>query len=722
MLTPLKKGLALVVGALVLLAVAFFAWRAAQPGPPAVVPAPASSASDVRTLRLGLNIAAGSALHAAALRFAEQVGERSQGKLKVSVFPDQQLGSDDQMLEMTRDGTLDLVLMPTAKLSSAIPAMQYADLPFYFSGREELHAMLDGEPGQLLLAKLGGIDLVGLGFWDNGFKQFTANMPLRKPEDFAKLRIRTMKSALIADQFATLGAQPIPIDFHATYQALKDGAVDGEENPLVAIVGMRFHEVQKHLTISNHAYLGYVFAASKRVFETLSPAMREILQGTARELTAWEREETARRESEFLAAIRAAGVEIYTLTPQERARFAAVLAPIADKFGFAVGYDLLAKTEELRHQQQAARASGGAVPLLIGLDADLSARGAQGGGAIFRGIQLAVEEINAKGGLLGAPLRLIARDNGANAHIGRRNVAHFAALPGLLAVVGGMHTAVIVEELDDIHRLKLPYLIPWAAGQTLTAHEYRPSYTFRVSINDRDVAPFLLERALKVGGHVSILLERSAWGRSSEAALLPLLQQLPAGRAEIEWINVADPGIAARIAALANGNTHALLLVTNAAESRVIVNAMAQQPKPLPIFAHWGLTGADFWGQTQAALRTVDLRFVQTALMDDHANPRLKHFTASYRTRFGLDGDTPIPSPLGSANAYDLTHLLARAVARAKTTERAAIRNALESLPNHAGVLREYAPAFSPERHDALDRGTLRLARFDEGGRIVAAD
>jgi ABC-type branched-subunit amino acid transport system substrate-binding protein len=450
--------------------------------------------------------------------------------------------------------------------------------------------------------------------------------------------------------------------------------------------------------------------------------MREILQGTARELTAWEREETARRESEFLAAIRAAGVEIYTLTPQERARFAAVLAPIADKFGFAVGYDLLAKTEELRHQQQAARASGGAVPLLIGLDADLSARGAQGGGAIFRGIQLAIEEINAKGGVLGAPLRLIARDNGANAHIGRRNVAHFANLPGLLAVVGGMHTAVIVEELDDIHRLKLPYLIPWAAGQTLTAHEYRPSYTFRVSINDRDVAPFLLERALKVGGHVSILLERSAWGRSSEAALLPLLQQLPAGRAEIEWINVADPGIAARIAALANGNTHALLLVTNAAESRVIVNAMAQQPKPLPIFAHWGLTGADFWGQTQTALRTVDLRFVQTALMDDHANPRLKHFTASYRTRFGLDGDTPIPSPLGSANAYDLTHLLARAVARAKTTERAAIRNALESLPNHAGVLREYAPAFSPKRHDALDRGTLRLARFDEGGRIVAAD
>ena len=166
------------IGLFVVVAVAVIWWLVSKPVMPEspTVPAPdGKTLPEVRTLRLGLNIAAGSALHAAAVRFSDLVGERSGGKIKVAVHPDQQLGNDDQMLEMARNGELDLVLTPTAKLSSAIPAMQYADLPFYFSGREELYAMLDGEPGQMLLSKLNAIDLVGLTFWENGFKQFTAN-------------------------------------------------------------------------------------------------------------------------------------------------------------------------------------------------------------------------------------------------------------------------------------------------------------------------------------------------------------------------------------------------------------------------------------------------------------------------------------------------------------------------------------------------------------------
>jgi tripartite ATP-independent transporter DctP family solute receptor len=708
---------------LLLLALAiWFSVTSAKRETPTQAPA-AAPVSDVRTLRLGLNLAAGSALHAAAVRFAEQIGERTKGKLKVEVYPDQKLGSDDQMLEMARNGKLDLLLTPTAKLSSAIPAMQYADLPFYFSGRDELYAMLDGEPGQLLLSKLGNINLVGLTFWENGFKQFTANTPIHAPRDFAKLRIRTMKSPLINDQFASVGAQPIPIDFHATYQALKDGAVDGQENPLVAIVGMRFHEVQKHLTISNHAYLGYVFSASKTVFETLSPDVREIIQRTARELTLWEREETARRETDLLATIRAAGVNIYTLSAEERQHFAAVMAPVADKFGFEVGYDLLAKTEELRFAKSAKSSEvKGKAPLLIGLDADLSARGAQAGGAIYRGMQMAIDEINQKGGVLGAPLRVIARDHGADSATGRRTLEYFAAMPAVVAVVGGMHSAVITDELDDIHRLKIPYLIPWAAAQGLTLHDHRPSYTFRVSINDSHVAPFLLEHALKLNGPVAVLLERSAWGRSNEAALKPLIDKLPAGTVEIEWLTTGDPAIEARIAQLVKGGKRSIVLVANGIEARTIVQAMAKQEKPVPIFAHWALVGGDFWSQTQAALQRVDLRFVQSILMDETAaHPNLPKLLTRYRQRYGLSVNDPIPSLIGTAHAYDLTHLLVRAVTQAKSTDRAAVRTALESLRPYSGVLREYSPAFTKDNHDALDRSLLRLARFDNRGRVVLA-
>jgi tripartite ATP-independent transporter DctP family solute receptor len=722
MLPEVKSRLPIALAAVVILIVVFFILRITGSGTPASASLPAATDSSVRSLRLGLNIAADSALHAAAQRFATLVEQNSAGKLKITVHPDQQLGSDDQMLEMARSGKLDLVLTPTAKLSSAIPSMQYADLPFYFSGREELYSMLDGEPGQMLLSKLNSIDLVGLTFWENGFKQFTANTPIRSPSDFAKLRIRTMKSPLIAEQFASLGAQPIPIDFHTTRKALADGAVDGQENPLVAIVGMRFHEVQKHLTLSNHAYLAYVFSASKRVFETLSPQQRELIQRTARDLTVWEREETARREIQLIETIRAAGVVIHSLTTEERANFHTALAPIADQFGFEVGYDLLGKTEELRYMTR--RQTNSPLdkdPLVIAIDADLSVRGAQAGGAIYRGTQLAVEEINQKGGLLGRPLQVIARDNAANAQVGRQNVEHFATIPAVLAVIGGMQTAVIMEELDAIHRLRIPYLISWAAGQGLIAHKYQPSFTFRVSISDAYVAPFLLERALKSGDRVVVLLENSAWGRSNEEALRPIIAKLPPHRVSIDWFNPGDPDFDKRISAPIYRNAQAMVMVANSLESQLIVQAMAQQSKPIPIFSHWGLTGSDFWKHSQTALRKVDLRFVQSVLLDGtQANPKLTEFVKRYHKRFGTHAI--VRSPTGSVHAYDLTHLLARAVTHAKTTDREAIRAALESMPPYTGVLRHYNPAFAKDRHDALDQSLLRLARFDDRGRIVQAE
>ena len=654
------------------------------------------------------------------MRFSHLVEQRSDNAIKVIVFPDQKLGNDAQMVEMARNGELDLVLTPTAKLSSAIPAMQYVDLPFYFSSREELYAMLDGEPGQILLSKLNAIDLVGLTFWENGFKQFTANTPLQRPQDFAKLRIRTMKSRLIMDQFVALGAQPIPIDFHATYQALADGAVDGQENPLVAIVAMGFHKVQKHLTISNHAYLGYVFSASKQVFSTLSPDMRDLIQRTAQELTLWEREETARRETVFIQTIGAAGVFIHTLTPEERQGFSRVLAPLVDTFGFEVGYDLLAKTEEMRYTREQGVKESPSRGLVIGLDADLSRGSGQAGGAIFRGIQMAVEEINRQGGLLGSPLRVIALDNGGNPQAGRLNLQRFAAMPGLLAVMGGISTPVIIEELEDIHLLRLPYLIPWAAGQELTAHRHQPSYTFRLSISDDQIMGFLLESALKSQGHITVFLEQSAAGRSYEALLKPMIEKLPPNSVHMDWIYTGQTDFDAKIKELVRNGTQALVIVADPMGIQAMVRAMAMQETPLPIYANWRLTSSDFWTQEQAALERVDLRFVQSILLEDGPlTAKVKQFVQTYRERYGLGLDGTISSPMGTVHAYDLTHLLRLAVTQAQSLDRALIRDALEKLPPYSGLMGNYDPPFTRERHDALIDAPLHMARFDTLGRIV---
>lgn len=716
-------------GLLAALTIAWWAWWPdPHDGPPPRTAAPPAAAAvvGVRTLRLGLNIAADSALHAAAERFAVLVAQRSQGRLRVTVFPDQQLGSDEQMLEQARIGELDLVLTPTAKLSAALPAMQYADLPFFFRSREELYAMMDGEPGRMLLDKLAGIELVGLSFWENGFKHFTANRPLRTPEDFVGLRMRTMKSPLIAAQFNRLGSVPIPVDFHATYQALADGAVDGQENPLVAIVGMRFHEVQQHLTLSSHAWLAYAFSASRRSFESLSPELRLLLQDTARELTLWEREETARREADFLERVHAAGVQVHTFDADARLRFEQALAPVAHQFGFAVGHDLLAKTSELRqHAEDAARAPGASAPWLLGLDTDLSGNAAHSGGAVYRGLQMAVDDINRAGGLLGRRLELVARDNGGKPATGLDNLRHFASHDNLLAVVGGVHTAVISHVLPEVARLRLPYLIPWASGAHLLEGGDAAPWTFRVSMSDRQVAPQLLQRALQAGPRVALLVERSAWGRSAESMLRPALQDLPAGTAEWLWIDPQDPGLAATVRDLLARRPDALVMVLNSQEARTVVQTVAAAEaatRPL-LLSHWGVLNGNFFEGVASSLSQVDLRFAQTVLLDQGPGAaRRQAFARYYRERYGLAPQAPLPAPAGTLQAYDLAQLVARAVRLAGSGEREAVRAALERLPPYAGLVRDYAPAFEPGRHEALARQPLQLARFGPLGQVVAAD
>lgn len=679
--------------------------------PSAPTPNAAPAQQVVRTLRFGHNITDG-ALFEAAARFAAEVGTRSGGALKIEVFPGQALGTDDQMLEMARQGSLDLLLIPTAKVSVAVPAMQYADLPFYFPTREDLYAMLDGEPGQMLLDKLRSIDLIGMTFWDNGFKQFTGDRPLRSPEDFAGTRVRTMKSRMLMDQFRTFGAHSIPIDFHATRQALADGVVDAQENPLIAIVAMGIHEVQPHLTLSNHGYLGYVFVISSRVFDTLSPEQRTLLIDTARALTPWERAETHRREAQLLETIRAAGVTIHTLSEDERRRFAEATAHIPGRFEALIGPDLLSRSDELLEHKYG-------VPgrhILIGLDADLSTDGRLGGLAIKRGAQLAIEEINAAGGVLGKPLKLIARDNRSQPGLGIANIEHFAATPDVVAVLGGMHSHVIIAEQESLHRLGLPLLVPWSASAAVVQHDFKPNHIFRASANDNLVAPFLVEHVRKRFGRPALLVENSEWGRSMQQRLREHIAQAGLELADEAVFNRGATDFRAELARFRAKGADVLLMIANPLEGHYVVREMAAQSDRLPIVAHWGITATDLWAASRHAIAQLDLEVFQTASLIDNPRPQAQALAQRYLQRYDVASPQDVIAPQGVTQAYDLVHLLAAALRQAGTSERQTVREALQNLPPHEGAVRRYAPAFSANRHDALDESDYRMARFDEHG------
>jgi len=303
-------------------------------------------------MKFGHDMPEDSAQHVAALKFADLVKERTQGQVEVKVFPAQQLGTDPEMVQQAQMGTLEIVLPPTAKISGFAASLQLADLPFLFPSKDICYQVLDGPVGDKLLALLDAKGLRGVSFWESGFKQITANKAIRKPEDFAGMKVRVMESPLLIAQYKQVKANPVPIDFAETYNALQQGVVDAQENPLVSIVNMKFYEVQKFTMLSNHGFLGYAFLFSKKVYDGLPADIQKTLRDTARELASFERQDTARREAGYIERIKKGGSQVVTLTPQELQAFEKAFRPVHQQFAKTIGEDLLneayAHIEKLR--------------------------------------------------------------------------------------------------------------------------------------------------------------------------------------------------------------------------------------------------------------------------------------------------------------------------------------------------------------------------------------
>jgi len=253
-----------------------------------VVPSAAMAAAKW-SMKFGHDMPEDSAQHVAALKYADLVKERTKGQVEIKVFPAQQLGTDPEMVQQAQMGTLEIVLPPTAKISGFAAQLQLADLPFLFPSKETCYQVLDGPVGDKVLALLDAKGLKGVSFWESGFKQITANKAIRKPEDFAGMKVRVMESPLLIAQYKQVKANPVPIDFAETYNALQQGVVDAQENPLVSIVNMKFYEVQKYTMLSNHGFLGYAFLFSKKVYDGLPADIQKVMRDTARELASFER-------------------------------------------------------------------------------------------------------------------------------------------------------------------------------------------------------------------------------------------------------------------------------------------------------------------------------------------------------------------------------------------------------------------------------------------------
>jgi len=234
--------------------------------------------------------------------------EKSDGKMKLRVFYDGALGADLPATQSVRTGSLDMALTSAAPLVSMIASFGVFDLPFLFDTPEEADQVLDGKVGNWLLEQLPAMGVVGLAWWENGFRNATnSKQAISRLEDFGGLKMRVMQSPIALDLFNTLGANAVPLSFSELYSALETRTVDGQENPLALIKSTKFYEVQKYLTLSKHVYTPYVMLVSGKLWNDLSDAERSTLQQCALDARLAQRQASRAREAQTLEFLRTEG-------------------------------------------------------------------------------------------------------------------------------------------------------------------------------------------------------------------------------------------------------------------------------------------------------------------------------------------------------------------------------------------------------------------------------
>lgn len=279
----------------------------------------------------------------AAEKFRQLAEEKTKGKVKVEVYPNSQLYKDREEVEALQLGAVQM-LAPSLSKFGPMGAREFEvfDLPYIFPNKETLHRVMDGDVGKKLFAKLESKNVLGLAFWDNGLKQMSANKPLRSVADFKGLKMRIQQSKVLDAQMKALGANPQVMAFSEVYTGLQQGVVDGTENPVSNFYTQKMNEVQKHMTISDHGYLGYAVIVNKKFWEGLPADVRDALTSAMKETTAFERDIAQKENDEALAKVKAAKTtEIYVLPLKDRVEWHKSLLPVHKEFEGIIGRDII---------------------------------------------------------------------------------------------------------------------------------------------------------------------------------------------------------------------------------------------------------------------------------------------------------------------------------------------------------------------------------------------
>lgn len=262
-------------------------------------------------LRFGYEAPRSDTQHIAAKRFAQLVTQKTNGELKLVLFPDSSLGGAQELINGVRGGTIDLEMSGSSNFSGLVPDFNVLDIPFIFRNKAQAYQVLDGSVGKQLLQKLESKGLKGLAFWEVGFREISnSKHPIKTAADVVGLKIRTNQNPMYVKAFKLLGANPVPMPLSELYTALETKAVDAQEQPIGILWSAKLYEVQKYLTLTNHGYTPLIVVMNKAKFEKLSPQFQQALISAAKEAGAYQRQLNTEKEAMILQNLRKAGVQV----------------------------------------------------------------------------------------------------------------------------------------------------------------------------------------------------------------------------------------------------------------------------------------------------------------------------------------------------------------------------------------------------------------------------
>jgi tripartite ATP-independent transporter DctP family solute receptor len=277
-----------------------------------------------------------------AQKFADLVGQRSDGKIKVKLYPSGQLGGEVAVISSIQGGTIEMSAMATSQLVGMIKDFAALDLPFLFKDEKEVDGVVDGPIGRKFLDKLPEKNLIGLSWFEHGFRNVTnSKRPVTNLEDIRGLKLRVEQNEVAIDTFNALGANPVPMPFPELYTALEQKVVDGQENPYSTIENAKLYEVQKYLSVTKHKYTPLILLLSKKFWDKLSADEKKILQDAATEAAVYQRKANRELNEKYLQSLKSAGMQVSEISGPEMDRIRAKVQPVVEKYSKQVGETLV---------------------------------------------------------------------------------------------------------------------------------------------------------------------------------------------------------------------------------------------------------------------------------------------------------------------------------------------------------------------------------------------